>query len=252
MITRKKNAILVVLILSIISSCVPVRRLAYVQSDADLPPSQMVFTGQQADNTIRPGDEIYVRISSADEQPTALTQDMQRGTQNPTFLSYTVNEDGTIRLPYIGRINLYNLTLEQASEKVEAALSQYLFLPSVYMRFINTRVTLLGEVNLPGVYEFDYKNITILQAIGYARDITDFGNRRNVLIIREDGAERSKHFIDLTRDDLLESEFYTIQSGDVIYVEPLKRKVWGLTTVPYNLLLTLVSTGLVVYTFFNN
>lgn len=231
-------------------SCVPTRKLSYVQSDDDLPPSQMIFTGQLADNSIRPGDEIYVRITSADEQPTALTGEMQR-VYDATLSSYTVDDDGSIRLPYVGKINLFNLTLEQAAEKTEAALSQYLFLPNVYMRFINTRVTVLGEVNQPGVYAFDYKNISILQAIGYARDITDFGNRQNVLLIRDDGLNRSKHFIDLTRDDLFESEFYTLQSGDIIFIEPMKRKVWGLTTVPYNLILTVITTGLVVYNFFN-
>ena len=224
--------------------------MAYVQSDADLPPSQMIFSGKQVDNTIRPGDEIYVRISSADEQPTALTHDMQRGTHNPNFMSYTVNEDGTIRLPYIGRINLYNLTLEQASEKVEAALGQYLFLPNVYMRFINTQVTVLGEVNRPGVYLFDYKNINMFQALGFAGDIREFGNRRNILLIREDGATKSKHFIDITQDSFLESDFYNLQSGDIVYIEPLGRRIWGITTFPYNLLTTVISTGILVYTVF--
>ena len=249
---RNRLILFILLFSMVFSSCVPTRRLAYVQSDRDLPPSQMVFMGQPVDDLIRPGDEIYVRISSADEQPTALTADAQRGTQNAALQSYTVNDDGAIRLPYIGRITVHNLTLEQAAEKVEAALSQYLFLPNVYMRFINTRVTLLGEVNAPGVYFFDYKNINILQAVALASDITEFGNRRNVLLIREDGVERSKYYIDLTRDDLFESEFYTLQSGDIVYVEPLGRRIWGLTTVPYGLIFSIISTGLVLYSFFNN
>ena len=250
MTTRKYNVVLIVLILLIFSSCVPVSRMAYVQSDADLPLSQMIFTGQQVDNTIRPGDEIYVRISSADEEPTALTQDVRLGVNDPSFMSYTVNEDGTIRLPYIGRINLYNLTLEQASEKVEAALGQFLFLPNVYMRFINTRVAVLGEVNNPGLYLFDYKNINMFQALGFAGDISEFGNRRKVLLIREDGATKSKHFLDLTQDSFLESEFYNLQSGDIVYIEPLGRRIWGITTFPYSLPATIISTGLLIYTVF--
>lgn len=248
-----RNLFLIIIASLIFFSCVPVSRIAYVQSESDLPPEEMVYIGKPLDNLIRPGDEIYVRISSADEQPTALTADVQRGIQNPSFLSYTVNDDGTIKLPYIGRITLNNLTLEQASDKVEEALSQYLFLPTVYMRFVNTRVTVLGEVNRPGVYLFDYKNINIMQAIGYASDVTNFGNRRKVLIIREDGVKRNKHFVDITRDDLLESEFYTLQSGDIVYIEPLGRKVWGITAVPYNLIITLVSTSILVYNvFFTN
>ena len=250
MTTSKYNAVLIAVILLIFSSCVPVSRMAYVQSPADLPPSQMIFTGQQVDNTIRPGDEIYIRITSADEEPTAFTMDMQRGALSPSFMSYTVNEDGTIRLPYIGRINLYNLTLEQAAEKVEVELGQYLFLPNVYMRFINTRVTVLGEVNSPGLYLFDYKNISMFQALGLAGDISEFGNRRNVLLIREDGAIKSKHFLDITQDSFLESEFYNLQSGDIVYIEPLGRRVWGITTFPFTLPATIISTGLLIYTVF--
>jgi polysaccharide biosynthesis/export protein len=125
-------------------------------------------------------------------------------------------------------------------------------MPSVFMRFMNTKVTVLGDVGRPGVYMFDYKNINILQAIGYAGDVGIFGNRRNVLIIREDGGKREKHYIDLTRGNLLESDWYNLKSGDIVFVEPLGRKKWGMATVPYNLILSLITTGLFVYTFVQN
>ncbi len=247
MLKSGKLFITVILIGFFFSSCVPVRRLAYVQSDRRVDPSEMNYIGEPVDARIRPGDEIYIRINSADDDAVDYTADWQRGIHDPTLLSYTVADDGTVKLPYIGRIVLVELTLEEASDKIEEALSQYLFLPSVYMRFVNTKVTVLGEVNSPGVYVFNYKSINIFQAIGYANDISEFGNRRNVLLIREEGVKRSKHYIDLTRDDLLESEFYTLKSEDIIYVEPLKRKKWGMTTIPYNLILTVVTTGLFVY-----
>jgi polysaccharide biosynthesis/export protein len=128
-------------------------------------------------------------------------------------------------------------------------LLNFCFMPSVYMRFINNKVTVLGEVNTPGVYTFDRKNINILEAVGYARDITQFGNRRNVLLIRESGVTRTKHYVDLTSSDLFRSEYYLIQPDDIIYVEPLGRKKWGIGTVPYNLLFSAITTFLVVYNF---
>ncbi len=211
----------------------------------------MQYIGPQIDNIITPGDELYIRIASADEDRAAasIQQDQGRGVYDPTFLSYTVSDDGTIKLPYIGRILLADLTLEEASDKIEDALSEYLFIPSVYIRFVNTKVTVLGEVNNPGVYMFNYKNINLLQAIAYANDITNFGNRRNVLIIREEGVRRYKHYIDLTSDELLESEWYLIKSDDIIYVEPLKRKKFDMATVPYNLIISVITTALVVLTF---
>ena len=229
-------------------SCVPVSRISYVQSDDRGRRAEMVYHGIAADTRIRPGDELYVRINSADEERTSITSDAQGNIFNPSLLSYTVNEEGMIKLPYVGRILVMDLTIEEASDRIEETLSQYLYLPSVYVRFINTRVTVLGEVNRPGVYMFDHKNINILQAVGFAGDISEFGNRKRVLIIREEGAKRKKTYVDLTRASILESEHYMLKSGDIVFVEPLGRKKWGMSTVPYNLILTIISTGLFVYT----
>ena len=234
----------------IFSSCLPLDRLAYVQSERSTDPSHMQYIGPQIDNIITPGDELYIRISSADDDRTIIQQD-QAYRMDPTLLSHTVSDDGTIKLPYIGRILLADRTLEEASDIIEEALKEFLFIPSVYIRFVNTKVTVLGEVGNPGVYMFNYKNINILQAIAYANDITNFGNRRNVLIIREEGVRRYKHYIDLTSDDLLESEWYLIKSDDIIYVEPLRRKKFDLATVPYNLILSIITTGIVLITFIN-
>jgi polysaccharide biosynthesis/export protein len=235
----------------IFSSCVPVSRLAYVQSDD---PSDMQFKGVPTDNLIRPGDELFIRITSADEERTAImVQDQGRAVMDPTLLSHTVSDDGTIKLPYIGRIYLAELTLEEASDEIERALSDYLFIPSAYIRFVNTKVTVLGEVRNPGVFVFNYKNINILQAIAYANDITEFGNRRKVLIVREeDGMRKTKQYVDLTSDNILESESYQLKSDDIIYVEPLRRKKWGMAQVPYNLILSIVTTALVVMTYVGN
>lgn len=243
--------ILTTLMALMFASCVPLSETAYVQQEKQGAPSDIQYTGTRIDNIITPGDELYIRITSADEERTSFNYQEQGRLNDPTLLSYTVSDDGTIKLPYIGRIHLAEITLEEASDKIEEALKQYLYIPSVYIRFINTKVTVLGEVRSPGVYMFNYKNINILQAIGYANDITEFGNRRNVLIIREEGVRRTRHFVDLTSDNLLESEWYLIKSDDVIYVEPLKRKKWGMATVPYNLILSVVSTAIVVITFIN-
>jgi polysaccharide biosynthesis/export protein len=242
-----RSVLFAIVFTSVFSSCIPLNRLAYVQSGMRSP-SDMKYKGQQIDNIISAGDELFIRINSADEERVLGFQEGGR-LQDATLLSYTVSDDGTIKLPYIDRISLAGLTLEEASDSIEAELSQYLFIPSVFIRFINTKVTVLGEVNNPGVYVFNYKNINILQAIGYANDITEFGNRRNVLLIREDGVQRSKSYVDLTSDRLLESEHYLIKSDDVIYVEPLGRKKYAMSTVPYNLILSIITTAIVVFTF---
>ncbi|MFO7978271.1 MAG: polysaccharide biosynthesis/export family protein [Bacteroidales bacterium] len=246
--SKLKSVLFFTFLIVSVSSCVPVSEMAYVQSPYGTSPEEMVYQAEPVDNVIRPGDEIYIRISSSDEAPTSFSGEWQRGIQDPTLMSYTLNEEGTIKLPYIGRVNLVDMTLDQASDTIENALSDYLFMPNVYMRFVNTKVTVLGEVNRPGVYVFNEKNINILQALGYANDVAEFGNRQKVLIIRQEGDRRIKQFIDLTDENLLESEWFTLKPDDIVYVRPLSRKRWGMTTVPYNLLLTVISTGIFVYT----
>ena len=234
------------------TGCVPNRKIVYVQDSKEMAVQQrenMYFIDEPLDNTIRQGDELYIKVSSADETRTNFNQDNQNYARDPALISFTVDDDGKIKMPYVDRIKLSGLTLLEASDKIEEELSQYLLYPSVFIRFVNNKVTILGEVKSPGVYVFNYKNVNILQAIGYANGIGIFGNRRNVLVVREEGRFRSKNIIDLTSDALLTSPFYMVKSNDIIYVEPLKQKKWGLDVFPYELLFAVVSLTIVVLTF---
>jgi len=252
---RTSKTGILVLTLTLSLSCVSNRKLNYVQeSDAMSVQQQnnMYFIDEPLDNTIKEGDELYIQVTSADENETAFSQGTGSGgnyVRDPSVISYSVDQEGIIKLPYIDKIKLDGLTLNEASDLIEDELSQYLLYPSVFIRFVNNKVTILGEVNRPGVYVFNYKSINILQAIGYANDIAIFGNRKNVLIVREEGDFRSRHYVDLTSDELLASEFYMISSNDIIYVEPLKSKKWGMDTFPYDLLLSIASLTIVVLTF---
>ena len=237
---------------AILFSCVPNRKVAIVQDSKEMAAQQldnMYFMEEESDNLIRSGDELFIKVTSADETQTSFNQGGSDMVRDPSVISYTVEEDGEIKLPYINRIRLTGLTLHEASDKIENELSQYLLHPSVFIRFVNNKVTILGEVNRPGVYVFNYKNINILQAIGYANDIATFGNRKKVMVIRNEGEYRSKHMLDLTSDELLTSKYYMVKSNDIIYVEPLKSKMWGLDTFPYDLLLSIASMTIVVLTF---
>ncbi len=237
------------------TSCVPLKRVSYVQSKDHLTDSEvekLYFVGTPQDNLIRPGDELYIRITSADESPTSLTGlTADRYISDPSLMSYIVNPEGAIKLPYIGRIQVTDLTLGQASDSIENSLSQYLNYPSVFIKFVNNKITVLGEVNRPGVYLFNYKNVNILQAVGYANDIGIFGNRKRVLLIREEGIVKTKHYLDMTSDKIFESPWYLLKSNDIVYVEPLRRKKWDMNTIPYNLILSIISTGIVILTFIN-
>jgi len=244
--------IVAVVFATMLASCIPNRKIVYVQDSNEMISQQidnMYFIDEPSDNLIRQGDELYIEVNSADETQTNFNQNRQSYGRDPSLISYTVDEEGYIKLPYVNRIRLAGLTLVQASDQVEEELSQYLLYPSVFIRYVNNKVTILGEVNNPGVYIFNYKSVNILQAIGYANDIATFGNRKNVTIVREEGDYRSKYTVDLTSDELLASKYYMVKSNDIIYVEPLRQKKWGMDTFPYDLLLSIASLTIVVLTF---
>ncbi len=242
----------VVLITATLASCVSNKKIVYVQDSSEMLLQQnnnMYFIDEPMDNSIRQGDELFIEVTSADETQTNFNQGRQQMVQDPSVISYTVDDEGYIKLPYVNRIKLSGMTLVEASNHIEEELAHYLLYPSVFIRFVNNKVTILGEVNRPGVYVFNYKSVNILQAIGYANDVATFGNREKVLVIREEGEYRSKHEIDLTSDALLTSEYYMVKSNDIIYIEPLKSKKWGMDTFPYELLLSMASLTIVVLTF---
>lgn len=243
--------IFVMTILLVISSCVPQRKILYLQNTAKRRGADSIYfiKGDIKEKTIQSGDELYIRVTSSDEEITNFSARQETGVTDVSLLSYTVNENGFIKLPYIGNINVLNLTLHAASDSLETALSQYLYHPFVYIKYINKNVTIIGEVGNPGIYTFYEKDINIMQAIGYANDITTFGNRKKVLLVREQNNMITKHYIDLTKDNILTSDLYTLKSNDIIYVQPLKRKKWGMDTVPYNLFFTVISTTVLILTF---
>ena len=241
----------VLFVLLMVCSCVPQKKLIYLQDrDKKRTEKQFEFLREEnGDETIQPGDELYIRVSSSDDQPNRFSSEGIMSMGDITLSSYTVNEGGRVKLPYIGEITLLSLTLQEASDTIETLLMQFLPLPSVFVKFVNKNITILGEISSPGVYTFYNKHINILQALGYANDISTFGDRKNVMLIREENGVVKKNYIDLTKNDILTSDLYIVKSNDIIYIQPLRRKKWGMETYPYTLFFTILTTGLMIWTY---
>lgn len=232
-----------------LTSCVTNRRTVYTQKRDTSAEDPTFFSASVRDNwLIKPGDELYLRVSSFDEATNffSQTRDDIIGRTEVTLISYTVNEDGYVRLPYIGDINVVNLTLDEAADRIKEALEGYLNEPSVILKFVNKHITVLGEVTRPGRYSFADVNLSIFQALGLAGDITYYGNRNKVMLIREENQVITRNYIDLTDESLFSSYYYFVKPNDVIYVEPLKRRRWGFQDFPFELILSSITTFLLI------
>ncbi|WP_025761920.1 polysaccharide biosynthesis/export family protein [Dyadobacter tibetensis] len=140
-------------------------------------------------------------------------------------LGYLVQNDGTIEMPLIGKISLQGLKTEQASELIRTRLKEYLKEPSVIVRNVNFKVSILGEVKAPAIYVVPDEKITLPQVLSLAGDMTIYGNRKNVLVIREENGKREYARIDLTSREVFNSPYYYLHKNDVVYVEPVEAKM---------------------------
>ncbi|MFC2080680.1 polysaccharide biosynthesis/export family protein [Bacteroidota bacterium] len=204
---------------------------------------------RQTKEIIQPGDELFIRVTSSNERPTNFSTRYETFGIDVTLRSYTVSEEGYIRFPYIGKVYVQNKSLEETSEEIEMALNDYLYTPSVFVKFVNKKITIIGSVTNPGVYNFYDKKINLFQAVAHAGDVTTFGNRKHVVLLREEGDKVTKYIVDMTDEGILTSEIYVIQPDDIIYVEPLRMQRWGFESFPYTLLITMINTALLMWAF---
>ncbi len=210
-------------------SCATQKKMLYVQ-DIDNRESQLI---QYLSPRIQVNDLLSVKISSLYPEA-ALPYNVQipvapNTTEVETLKLHgnLVSQQGYITLPAIGKVMAKGKTVEDLETLISSLLTKGNFLkkPTVNVRVLNSKITILGEVKLPGTYTIVEPNISIFQALGYAKDLTIHGDRRDILVIRIiDEKQHIKH-IDLTKTDWFDSEFYFIKQNDVVIVNPNKAKI---------------------------
>ncbi len=184
----------------------------------------------QHEARICPDDMLKIVVSALDPEAVApfnlpvvayASPSSSQIYQTPSFQPYLVDINGEIDFPVLGRIKIGGLKKSEAIALIQDKLKAYLKDPNVTIQFMNYKVTVLGEVLRPGSYTIGNERISMMEALGLAGDMTVYGRRDNVLLIREN-AGGTKEFvrIDLTKPDLLSSPYYYLQQNDVIYVEP--------------------------------
>jgi polysaccharide export outer membrane protein len=222
-----KNIFFRILFLVLLTSCASKKDILYIQ-DADVNNSSNIIY-QNA--TIQPNDILKITVETLVPQAAVP---YNRGTSSGAQVNsleliklngYLVENNGSISFPVLGEINVSNLTTFEVGEKVKEllVLGGHLNKPSVDVRLLNAKITILGEVNTPGTYNFTEQNITIFQALGYAGDLTINGKRDDIIITRDVNGLRTQ--IDLTSTDFMSSEFYFIKPNDTIIVNPNNPRV---------------------------
>lgn len=235
--------------LFVLTSCVNTKKAVYFVSlkDGELPQGVVLPEAK-----IQQNDLLSITVTSLNPQATAVFNTPNVSTVNASGYNnaivqssgYLVNPDGTIQFPILGTIAAAGLTESQLRNLIVKSLTDKKLLvdPIVSVRHLNFKVTVLGEVGNPTVITVPSERISLLEALGLAGDITIYGKKENVMVIREEGGRRVMHRLNLNEAALFNSPYYYLQSNDVVYVEPNKAKVAGSTRG--NQLLPIVLSGL--------
>ncbi|MDQ3843429.1 MAG: polysaccharide biosynthesis/export family protein [Bacteroidota bacterium] len=207
------------------------------------------FSSPIPENVIQPNDILSISISSPNPEASAIFNQPNTSGQGG---GYIVNSEGNIQLPLLGTIHTAGLTTNQLRTNITRTLLERKLLvdPIVNVQNTSFNVTILGEVGGPKVITVPSERITILQALGMVGDLTIYGRRDNILLIREENGQRTVKRLNLSSKELLRSPYYYLKSNDVIYVEPnsirIGRESRGQQILPYvltgiSLVLTTVS-----------
>lgn len=224
----KKNKIYILLTLMLmVTSCVPKKEIVYFQGAQNFNNSSSNY-----EPLIQNDDVLYINISAKQPkaaEPFNLDNLSLEGSSNSSFgvqkQTYLVDNFGNIDFPVIGTLSVAGFSVKGLKDLLKERLAIYLKDPVINIRIMNFKVSILGEVLRPGTIIADSERITLIEALAKAGDLTLYGKRDNILVIRDFQGIKTFNRIDITRADFVNSPFYYLDQNDVVYVEPRKSKI---------------------------
>ena len=236
---KKKSFIIIFsFVLFFLSSCTSKKKLDYLQNIESV---ALEASMKNAKSTIQPNDQLVIMVTAKDmDVVKPFNQNFSSGqilqyslpsnnapAQSQTSASgptYMVDSQGNIEFPVIGKINTENKTTEELRDILKKEISKYVLNPQVSVRNTNYKITVLGEVNRPGTYNIPDAQTTLLEVLGLAGDLTIYGNREDILVLRNIDGTMTKERINLTKADFINSPYFYLKQNDVIIVSPNETK----------------------------
>jgi polysaccharide export outer membrane protein len=234
------------------TSCVTSKKLTYLQ-----------YNGTRNDNiisvtptayTIQPYDNLFIRVVTPDPKWSdmfntlpATVGGITMTEQSADMLSYTVDGNGAIQLPYAGSFMVKGKTLETVKKELETALKAYIADAVVMVKMVNNYVSLIGEVQHPGKYLIYKDRMNIFEALAMGGDLGEFSNRQKIQLIRQTNNGNKIMEFSLNDRNIMGTEFYYVMPNDVIYAQPMKGKFFQLNAFPYSVILSSITTFILLW-----
>jgi polysaccharide biosynthesis/export protein len=229
--------------------------MVYLQKKLD-EVSDTTFFAKSTDYKVQSNDILFIKIVSINDDVNKLYNFTELDKYNigynkaSLFLNgISVSDSGIINLPVIGNVFVKEKTIGEINYLVAQKVKDYLIDAEVYVKLISFPVTLIGEVSRPGIYENYNNSLSVFEALGYAGDLTIYGNRKDVVLVRKNGDRLETKRLDLTDINLLASDYFYLMPNDVLYVPPMKNKAFRSNAPNISILLSSITTTIVVLNF---
>lgn len=226
------KASLLFAVLFLFFSCASKQNVVYYQNIDGMNISQ---SNTSYEVKIQPDDILLIIVSAEDPEiaiPFNLTTVAVSSTGRPdiatgqlTTQTYLVDKNGYIEFPVLGKVQVGGLTRTEVLQLLKDKIGVYIKKPIINLRITNFKVSLQGEVNVPGTYTVASERLTLIEALSMAKDLTIYGKRNSILVIRESNGVKSFNRVDITKADFINSPFYYLAQNDVVYVEPNATRV---------------------------
>lgn len=229
---RNLIAFIIIVFFSVsIVSCVSSKEIVLLNNLSDTSKASLSNARTNFETPIQKNDILSIAIggSNADDlvalnSGSGVIPGATIGGTSSKSVGYLVEADGKIQLPFIGKVQAEGLTRLQLEDTLTNMFKDYTKNPVVNVKFLNYEYSVLGEVNHPGQFEMNNERTTILEALAMANDLTIFGKRNNVLVIREVNGKREFGRVNLLSKNIFKSPYFYLKTNDVVYVEPVKSK----------------------------
>lgn len=214
------------------SSCAPKSNHVYYQNIDEILNNNEKLANFET--RFQPDDLLMIIVSAEDVEAAApfnLINTMTSNPNNPAGSGqmqqqlYLIDSKGLIDFPKIGTLKLSGLTRTEAVNLIKEKVQKYINDPIVNLRIMNFKITVQGEVVRPGVHTINSERLTLPEAIALSGDMTIYGKKENVLIIRENNGKKTYNRVDMTKADFINSPYYFLNQNDIVYIEPNKTRI---------------------------
>ena len=241
---------LLAFMITLFGSCISLNKTKLLQEKTIKDISQEFVNKKKAEYKIQPGDQLYIQVFSVDPKTSRLfNTDMPMHYTNTTkeVNSYKVDDQGYVHFSFIDRVKVQGMSVGEARDLLQETVNEYFKEATVVVKLVYYRVSVLGEVNNPGSFMVDDKQINVLQAVSEAGGINTFGNRQEVVLVRQTNNGSKMYYLDLTDNAVLKSDQFYLMPNDVLYVKPLRSKNLVFEKIPYSLIMSTITLGLTTY-----